>query len=269
MPAHGKLYDGTGTGGHLITAAEAGVAGGYVVADAAGKVMFDPDLNYNNTSATRDSFTFKVSDGFLAFGQRHGHPRGECRQRCAGMFKWQRDNNEDSALNGTLSCTDADGNNLTYSRVANAAHGSVTVNADGTFSYTPAANYNGPDGFTYTISDGNGGSTPRPSLTVTSVNDPPDCGRRHATTVAEDSTANVVRRAGQRHRRGQPGRPANAGLTVVDKTKAAHGTVVSRRRAERELHAGGELLRHRRFTYTISDDGRRRWASDTATVTSR
>jgi hypothetical protein len=40
--------------------------------------------------------------------------------------------------------------------------------------YTPAPNYNGTDSFTYTISDGNGGTdTATVRLTVTPVNDPP------------------------------------------------------------------------------------------------
>ncbi|WP_179091449.1 Ig-like domain-containing protein, partial [[Flexibacter] sp. ATCC 35208] len=37
------------------------------------------------------------------------------------------------------------------------AHGTATVNADGTYTYTPATNYNGPDSFTIEINDGNGG----------------------------------------------------------------------------------------------------------------
>jgi len=42
---------------------------------------------------------------------------------------------------------------LTYSAVV-AAHGSVTVHADGTFSYTPNANYHGADSFTFKANDG-------------------------------------------------------------------------------------------------------------------
>lgn len=38
---------------------------------------------------------------------------------------------------------------LSVVRVTNAAHGNVTLNTDGSFTYTPAANYNGPDSFTY------------------------------------------------------------------------------------------------------------------------
>ncbi|MEI8243463.1 MAG: SdrD B-like domain-containing protein, partial [bacterium] len=54
------------------------------------------------------------------------------------------------------------------------AHGSVTVNANGSYAYQPATNYNGSDSFTYTLTNGNGRSaTATVTLTVTAVNDPP------------------------------------------------------------------------------------------------
>src|SRR5947209_4904214 len=54
--------------------------------------------------------------------------------------------------------SDVDGDSLTVTSVTQGAHGSVVANADGTVSYTPAANFNGTDQFTYTISDGQGGT---------------------------------------------------------------------------------------------------------------
>ena len=39
------------------------------------------------------------------------------------------------------------------------AHGTVVANGDGTLTYTPAANYNGSDSFTYTANDGHGGAS--------------------------------------------------------------------------------------------------------------
>ncbi|WP_233349903.1 Ig-like domain-containing protein [Litorimonas cladophorae] len=50
----------------------------------------------------------------------------------------------------------------------------VTVIGDGTVNYEPVPDYNGPDGFTYTISDGEGGTdTASVTVDVTPVNDSP------------------------------------------------------------------------------------------------
>jgi hypothetical protein len=43
---------------------------------------------------------------------------------------------------------------LTTAIVTGPAHGVLTQNADGTYNYTPIANYNGADGFTYKVNDG-------------------------------------------------------------------------------------------------------------------
>lgn len=64
------------------------------------------------------------------------------------------------------------------------APGIVTLNADGTVTFTPAADYNGPVRFTYTVDDGHGGTaTAGVGGTVTPVNDDP---------VATDDVANSV-----------------------------------------------------------------------------
>src|SRR5207237_1181897 len=70
--------------------------------------------------------------------------------------------------------TDIDSPVLTAVKTSNPSHGTVVVNADGSFIYTPAANYNGPDSFTYRARDAAAGSAPTTvSLTVTPVNDAP------------------------------------------------------------------------------------------------
>jgi len=50
--------------------------------------------------------------------------------------------------------TDPDGLPMTASLVSGPAHGSLTLNADGSFSYTPQTGFTGVDGFAYTATDG-------------------------------------------------------------------------------------------------------------------
>src|SRR5207249_1138184 len=70
--------------------------------------------------------------------------------------------------------TDIEGDSLSAALVNGPAHGSLTLNADGSFSYTPAANYNGSDSFTYKANDGQADSNiATVALTIDPVNDPP------------------------------------------------------------------------------------------------
>ena len=68
------------------------------------------------------------------------------------------------------------GHPLTAVRVSGPSHGTLTLNANGSFAYKPAAGYSGPDSFTYTANDGGLASAPatvgltvRPSPKVTAV----------------------------------------------------------------------------------------------------
>ena len=87
---------------------------------------------------------------------------------------------EDTALTITASgvlgndSLGGDGGTLAVTSHTSPSHGALTLNTDGSFTYTPSSNYNGADSFTYTIQDGNGdSSTATVSLNVTSVNDAP------------------------------------------------------------------------------------------------
>lgn len=60
----------------------------------------------------------------------------------------------DTQLTGNLMGTDADGNRLTYAAATQPMQGTLMVNANGSFVYTPAADTTGADQFTFTVSDG-------------------------------------------------------------------------------------------------------------------
>ena len=69
-------------------------------------------------------------------------------------------------------CEDVDGDTLTYT-VSPATNGTSGF-AAGKITYDPDLNFNGPDSFTYTADDGNGGSdTANVAVTVNAVNDAP------------------------------------------------------------------------------------------------
>ena len=92
--------------------------------------------------------------------------------------------------------TDVDGSALSAILVSGPAHGTLSLNADGSFTYTPAANYNGPDSFTYKANDGTADSSPvTVSLTVTAVNDAPVAAPVTLAAIAEDSGARIITQA--------------------------------------------------------------------------
>ncbi|WP_369959742.1 retention module-containing protein [Pseudomonas benzenivorans] len=81
---------------------------------------------------------------------------------------------EDTSISGNLASNDKpslDGGNV-WNLETQASHGTAVVNTNGTFTYTPAADYNGPDAFTYTITDANGDrSTATVTVNVAPVSD--------------------------------------------------------------------------------------------------
>jgi len=82
--------------------------------------------------------------------------------------------NEDTPVSGQVSASDADGDTLVFVKGSDPANGTVVVNADGSWTYTPNKDFNGPDLFTVTVSDGKGGTaTSTVNIGVTPVNDPP------------------------------------------------------------------------------------------------
>ena len=79
---------------------------------------------------------------------------------------------EDTVISGALTASDVDGNALSFSVVNGPSNGSVTVNANGSFQFTPVADFNGTDSFTFNVSDGSLSDTSTATITVNPVDEP-------------------------------------------------------------------------------------------------
>ena len=148
--------------------------------------------------------------------------------------------------------TNDTGGAVSAALVANVTHGALTLNADGSFLYTPAANYNGPDSFTYTASDGTTTSNVATvSLTVNSVNDAP-VGNNDSYSTFKDVTLNVPVGTGVLVNDTDVDTAAGS-LTAAIAANAANGVVTMNPNGSFTYvptlgYAGSD-----NFTYTVSD----------------
>jgi VCBS repeat-containing protein len=161
--------------------------------------------------------------------------------------------------------TDVDGPfPLTAALVGGPAHGTLTLNANGSFTYTPSANFNGSDQFTYKAVDGDGAyGVGLVTLTVTPVNDPPTV-VDDTVSVPEDGGAVVLNLLGN----DSPAPDAGETLTITAVTQPAHGTAAIVDNGTRvaytpdPFYSGPDT-----FTYTVTDDGTTAGQSDPRSAT--
>ncbi|MBI4138043.1 MAG: tandem-95 repeat protein, partial [Candidatus Wildermuthbacteria bacterium] len=141
-------------------------------------VTYTPSLNFSG----EDGFMFKVTDadgGFATLTQKiEVNPVNDAPMAAGDSYS----TNEDTALTvaapGVLgNDTDADGNLLSVATPMPAtgpSQGTLAFNSNGSFTYTPSANFNGNDFFTYKANDGVlDSNTATVSIIVTAVNDLP------------------------------------------------------------------------------------------------
>ncbi len=152
-----------------------------------GKLSYTPAANYNGA----DSFTYKANDGTLDSNTATVSVTVTAVNDAPVCSAVTLTTAEDTPGQTDPSCTDVDSVNLTYAIVAQPLHGTASV-VTGKLSYTPAANYNGADSFTYKANDGTlDSNTATVSVTVTAVNDAPVCSAVTLTT-AEDTSGQTV-----------------------------------------------------------------------------
>ncbi|MCB2076217.1 MAG: tandem-95 repeat protein [Novosphingobium sp.] len=85
---------------------------------------------------------------------------------------------------------DFENSNAVITGKTNGAHGAVTINPDGTITYTPQPGYVGPDSYTYTVTSG--GVTETTTVTINVTNTPPVAEPETETTPEDTSLSGNV-----------------------------------------------------------------------------
>ncbi len=134
-------------------------AHGAATVNADGYFTYTPVQNYNGS----DSFTFTVADG--RGGTDEGtvsitiNPANDAPVAVGDAYTGSAGSPLNVAAPGVLvNDSDVDGDPLTAIQLSWPANGTLTFNADGSFTYTPMAGWIGTDSFTYHASDGTSAS---------------------------------------------------------------------------------------------------------------
>ena len=141
-----------------------------------GLFTYKPDEGFAGT----DAFTYVANDGqagsdpatvTISVASVNGPPRAENDVYATG----QNQQLLVAADSGVLANdSDAQGDPLTTTLVEEPAHGTLALNADGSFEYTPETDFRGQDAFTYRASDGQSDSNlATASITVGPTNEAP------------------------------------------------------------------------------------------------
>ncbi|MFO0897506.1 MAG: Ig-like domain-containing protein [Pirellulales bacterium] len=241
-----------------------GPAHGALQLAADGSFKYTPAANYNGN----DSFTYRVSDGVatsdpitVTFTV---NPMPDVPAGVADSYNVNEDGNLDPAAAVGVLANDSnpDGLSIEALLVNGPTHGEFTFRPDGSFTYIPAANYNGPDSFTYRLKFGDQQTDPiTVSLTVVSVNDPPIAGN-DAYSLKEDETLTVALGNGLLKNDSDP--VEQSPLTALLVTEPQHGTLQFRSDGSFTYKPNANYNGTDSFTYRANDGSGN---SDLATVT--
>ena len=170
------------------------VANGTLVLNANGTFSYTPDANFNGA----DSFSYRLLDGQGGTDTATVSITVNAVNDAPVAADDDVSGNEDTVITGDVLAdngsgvdSDVDGDALTVATtpVTDVANGTLVLNANGTFSYTPDANFSGVDSFVYTLLDGQGGTdTATVTITVNGVNAAPVVQAPVVVTASADRT---------------------------------------------------------------------------------
>lgn len=220
-------------------------------------VTYTPNAGYVGAN----TFTYKVTDG-----------KGHFDTAGVEVFVTEQPNRAPDAVDDTATTqqdtpvtipvlgndTDPDNDPLTITGVTDPAHGAIATNSDGTVTYTPELGFFGTDAFSYTITDGRGGSdTANVAVTVErGQNFPPDAVDDTAATE-EGTPITIAVLANDSDPNGDP-------ITISALTQPSNGSATDNGNGTITYRPNAGFMGSDSFTYTITDG---RGGTDTARVT--
>ncbi|MBA3722725.1 MAG: tandem-95 repeat protein, partial [Parachlamydiaceae bacterium] len=170
---------------------------------------------------------------------------------------------EDVAHSGILPFIDVDGDTLAYSISTLPSKGTVTLGANGSYTYTPNANANGSDSFVYKVDDGHGDIvTGTITVTITPVNDAPVANNDSYSTYAGSAISNPTSVLTN----DTDVDTLHNNLTTDLITGPSHGTVTLNSDGTFNYTPTGTYVGSDSFTYTVNDHESANNFSNIATV---
>ncbi len=164
-------------------------AGGTVTVAENGSLTYAPNPGFNG----EDTFTYEVSDGALdsnaATVTIDVGPVNDAPVATGDTYTTDEDSTLTVPVAGVLANdTDEDSAAVAATLENGVANGTLTLNADGSLTYTPTPNFNGTDSFTYEAGDGTAKSSPATvTITVNPVAEP-----RQTVTVTKVGNARIT-----------------------------------------------------------------------------
>ena len=256
-------------GGPLTAELVTSPAFGALTFNADGSFVYIPNNHFHGTV----TFTYRVTDGTTASDPVTVTITVNSVNDVPVAVPNSYTVNEDTTLTvpvgtGLLSNDqEADGDTLTAIVATNPSHGTLTLNANGSFTYVPAANYFGTDTFTYRAKDPSGAlsAAVTVTITITGVADAPTAGN-DSVTVANDGTTHSINVLTN-----DSSLPDGEQTITIDSVTAGNkgGTVtISSDGLKIDYKPAANFTGTETFTYTIKDtDGLTKTATVTVTVT--